>query len=137
MTSLTPAELGYHMPAEWQRHHATWLSWPKDPETWPNRVPQVQEIFIQMMAALTPHEVVNLLVDDEEAEQAVSARCTFANAANIRFHRLRTVDSWIRDYGPNFLLSDMSDKLQFVVDIRYWSLPRVSDKLRFVGHVGQ
>ena len=111
MTSLTPAELGYHMPAEWQRHRATWLSWPKDPETWPNRVPQVQEIFLQMMAALTPYEVVNLLVDDEETELAVRTHCTFANAANIRFHRLRTVDSWIRDYGPNFLLSD---KLKFV-----------------------
>ena len=133
MTSLTPAELGYHMPAEWRHHSATWLSWPKDPETWPNRVPQVQEIFIQMMAALTPHEVVNLLVDDEEAEQAVSARCTFANAANIRFHRLRTVDSWIRDYGPNFLLSDMSDKPQFVTDSRKGPVADVDDKLKFAG----
>ena len=94
------------MPAEWQRHTATWLSWPKDPETWPDRVPQVEEIFLQMMAALAPHETVNLLVDDEETEQAVRARCHFAGAENIRFHRLRTVDSWIRDYGPNFLIGD-------------------------------
>ena len=114
MTSRTPAELGYRMPAEWRRHSATWLSWPKDPETWPDRVPQVQEIFLQMMAALVPHEVVNLLVDDEEMEETVRARCTFAGAENIRFHRLRTVDSWIRDYGPNFLVSERSDKLKFV-----------------------
>src|SRR6267142_4980621 len=104
MTSPTPATLGYRMPAEWQRHAATWLTWPKDPETWPDRVQQVQEIFIQMMAALAPHEVVNLLVDDEETEQAVRARCRFTGVENIRFHRLRTVDSWIRDYGPNFLV---------------------------------
>jgi agmatine deiminase len=104
MTSPTPAELGYRMPAEWRRHSATWLSWPKDPETWPERVPQVQEIFLQMMAALVPHEVVNLLVDDEETEEQVRAQCTFEGAAHIRIHRLRTVDSWIRDYGPNFLV---------------------------------
>ena len=96
MNTPTPAELGYYMPAEWQRHTATWLSWPKDPETWPGRVPQVEEIFLQMMAALAPHETVNLLVDDEETETAVRARCTFPGAANIRYHRIQTVDSWIR-----------------------------------------
>lgn len=102
----TPAELGYRMPAEWHRHSATWLTWPKDPETWPDRVPQVQEIFLQMMAALAPHEVVNLLVDDEATEQSVRARCTFPGARNIRIHQIPTVDSWIRDYGPNFLIND-------------------------------
>jgi agmatine deiminase len=121
------------MPAEWHRHAATWLAWPKDPETWPNRVPQVEEIFLQMMAALTPHEIVNLLVDSEAAEASVRERCTFAFAEKIRFHQIATVDSWIRDYGPNFLINDspMSDKLQFVAD----SVIGTSDKLKFVGHL--
>jgi agmatine deiminase len=102
----TPSELGYRMPAEWQRHTATWLTWPKDPETWPNRVLQVEEVFLQMMAALAPHEIVNLLVDDAETEAAVRARCVFPSAENIHCHKMRTVDSWIRDYGPNFLIND-------------------------------
>ena len=100
----TPAALGFHMPAEWHPHAATWLTWPKDPETWPERVTHVEEIYLEMMAALTPHETVNLLVDDETAEQTVRERCTFPGAQNIRFHRIETVDSWIRDYGPNFLI---------------------------------
>jgi agmatine deiminase len=104
----TPAELGYQMPAEWHRHSATWLTWPKDPETWPNRVPQVQDIFLQMMSALSLHETVNLLVDDEDAEKEVGARCTFPGADNIRCHQIPTVDSWIRDYGPNFVVSDQA-----------------------------
>src|SRR5436305_12224740 len=29
MMERTPAELGYRMPAEWERHEATWLSWPR------------------------------------------------------------------------------------------------------------
>ena len=133
MTSLTPATLGYRMPAEWQRHSATWLSWPKDPETWPDRVPQVQEIFLQMMAALAPHETVNLLVDDEEAEQAVRARCTFKGAEHIRFHLLATADSWIRDYGPNFLVTGGSHKLQPVADSREGLITEGNDKLKLVG----
>jgi agmatine deiminase len=104
----TPAALGFHMPAEWHPHAATWLTWPKDPETWPERVTHVEEIYLQMMAALTPHETVNLLVDDETAEQTVRERCTFPGAQNIRFHRIETVDSWIRDYGPNFLIGPNS-----------------------------
>jgi agmatine deiminase len=122
-TNKTPAQLGFYMPAEWRAHQATWLSWPKDPETWPGRVPQVENVFLQMMAALTPNETVNLLVDDEETENLVRARCSFDGADNIRFHHIATVDSWIRDYGPNFLVSDnKSDKLQFV------------DEIKLVGH---
>jgi agmatine deiminase len=100
----TPAELGFRMPAEWQPHQSTWLTWPKDPETWPGRVGQVEEIYLQMIAALTPHETVDLLVDDEETEQIVRRRSGSTSAANIRFHLIKTVDSWIRDYGPNFLI---------------------------------
>ena len=67
-----------------------------------NRSPALREV----MAALAPHETVNLLVDDEETEASVRARCTFPGTENIRIHQLPTVDSWIRDYGPNFLIND-------------------------------
>ncbi len=100
----TPAALGFRMPAEWHPHSATWLTWPKDPETWPGRVAEVEEIYLQMIAALTEHEIVNLLVDDEDTKQAVLRRCNFASVRNLRFLQVETVDSWIRDYGPNFLL---------------------------------
>ncbi len=127
----TPVELGYRMPAEWHRHSATWLSWPKDPETWPGRVPQVEEIFLKMMAALAPHETVNLLVDDEETEASVRTRSTFPGAENIHYHRIPTVDSWVRDYGPNFLLSNqMYDPLQFVGDSGKKPLNEANHKLK-------
>ena len=100
-----PTAFDFYMPAEWVKHSATWLTWPKDPETWPDRVDQVQKIFLQMLAALTPHEPVHLLVDDDLTQQHVLAQCNFASASNIIFHQIKTVDSWIRDYGPNFLVN--------------------------------
>src|SRR3990172_4840855 len=109
MKGQTPSELGYYMPPEWHPHHATWLTWPKDPLTWPNRIPQVENIYIRMMAALAPHEIVNLLVDDETTEQIVKRRLQFPSAENVRFHQVRTVDSWIRDYGPNFLINEAGE----------------------------
>jgi agmatine deiminase len=103
---IPPAALGYRMPAEWHRHAATWLTWPKDPVTWPGRVLQVQAIFIRMAELLAEREVVNLLVDDEETRQAVQGRLTSPHARNVRLHVVPTVDSWIRDYGPNFLVGE-------------------------------
>ena len=102
----TPAELGYRMPAEWHRHTATWLTWPKDPETWPDRIPQAEEVFLKIMAALAPNETINLLVDDAATEDAVRSRCNFAGAENVRFYQIVAVDSWIRDYGPNFVVNE-------------------------------
>jgi len=109
-TPETPAALGFYMPAEWRTHDGTWLTWPKDPETWPDRVPQVEEIYLQMMAALAPHETVNLLVDDTTTEHAVKKRCSFPGVENICFHQIPTVDSWIRDYGPNFLIDNRGNR---------------------------
>ena len=104
--TATPASLGFRMPAEWHRHEATWFSWPKDPVTWPDRVPQVREIFLRMIEVLAEHEIVNLLVDDEEAASDVRRRMTWPQAKNVRLHLVPTVDSWIRDYGPNFLVHE-------------------------------
>ena len=94
------------MPGEWHPHTGTWLTWPKDPETWPDRVERVEEIYLEIIAALAPHETVNVLVDDASTEQAIRGRCNFPGAQNLRFHHIPTVDSWIRDYGPNFLISN-------------------------------
>jgi agmatine deiminase len=104
--SHNPKQLGYRMPAEWEPHEATWLSWPKDPLTWPNRVPQAQEVFARMIEALTPQEKVHLLVDDGEMEDEVRKKLSSkkVNEKNLFLHPIKTVDSWIRDYGPNFLV---------------------------------
>lgn len=85
------------MPAEWEPHEGTWLAWPKDPITWPDRVPQVEKVYLQMIAALSQGEKVFLLVDDEATAQKI-------NLPNVFIYQIPTVDSWIRDYGPNFLV---------------------------------
>ncbi|MBI2821792.1 MAG: agmatine deiminase family protein [Acidobacteria bacterium] len=107
MTHRRPAALGFRMPPEWHPHSATWLAWPKDPLTWPGRVPEVEETFLKMIAALAPHETVNLLVDDAGVEQRVCAGLPGVRAGNnVLCHRIRTVDAWIRDYGPNFIVGN-------------------------------
>jgi agmatine deiminase len=96
------------MPAEWAPHRATWLSWPHNRETWPTQLARVQEIWLQMILALSPHEQVCVLVNHIQTEKEVAARLMAAGAAmqNISLLHIPTVDVWMRDYGPTFVTSN-------------------------------
>ena len=106
--SLTPFQLGYRMPAEWESHEATWLAWPHNEETWPGKLPQIEEVYLQMIEALLPEEKVHLLVNDEKEREEVGKRIRSRGltSKNLVFFLIPTVDAWIRDYGPNFIWRD-------------------------------
>jgi agmatine deiminase len=93
------------MPAEWSEHKATWLSWPHNQETWPESLEQVQDVWIQVINALSRHEQVNLLVNDSATQQKVSRRLNAQGAAteHVSILQIPTVDVWMRDYGPTFV----------------------------------
>ena len=97
-----PFKLGFRMPAEWERHEATWLSWPKDPLTFPPDIlEKVEQIYVQMIEALEKGERVDLLVDNQETEDRVSS--IVSSKKNLRFHKIKSADVWMRDYGPIFV----------------------------------
>ncbi|HKM50424.1 MAG TPA: agmatine deiminase family protein [Candidatus Bathyarchaeia archaeon] len=103
----TPYALGYRMPAEWERHEATWLTWPKNPTTFPPRLmDEVEQIYVTMIEGLAPGERVNLLVDDTITIEKVSS--LLENDDNVVFHTIKTADVWVRDYGPIFLKNSNS-----------------------------
>lgn len=106
MNKQGPAEQGYRMPAEWHPHESTWLVWPKNSQTWPDQVPEVQELYLQIVTLLAFQERVDLLVDDPDTADTVADKLRERNAPleQVAFHPIPTADSWIRDYGPNFLL---------------------------------
>ncbi len=101
----TPRSLGYSMPAEWEKHRATWLSWPHNRETWPERLEEVQEVWVEMIRVLSLYERVHLLVSDATNRQKVSQRLTQSRAhmENVSILQIPTVDVWMRDYGPTFV----------------------------------
>jgi agmatine deiminase len=103
---LTPRELGYRMPAEWAPHAATWMAWPHNQGTWPTQLEAVRGAWVLMITSLAESEQVYILVDDQEAELQVRARLESAGTCmgSVVFCRIPTVDVWIRDYGPTFLL---------------------------------
>lgn len=98
----TPASLGYRMPAEWEEHGATWLSWPKDTNTFPPEIlPSVEAAYVKMANALGEGEEVKILVDDARTERRVASM--LKGGGRFSFHRLATVDVWVRDYDPIYV----------------------------------
>ncbi len=68
-------------------------------------------MWVKMVQALSPHEQVYLLVNDERTQQVVTARLNNAGAAmsNISLLPIPTVDVWMRDYGPTFVMRNGLD----------------------------
>ncbi|HOL08099.1 MAG TPA: agmatine deiminase family protein, partial [Methanomassiliicoccaceae archaeon] len=89
----TPRAAGYRMPAEWARHDATWLSWPKNPLTFPGDVlTGVEQTYCSMVEALSRVELVKILVDDEESEERIRPMLerAGANMRNVLFLHIRS-----------------------------------------------
>lgn len=105
MTTATPQQLGYIMPAEWERHEATWLAWPHNPEDWPGKFQTIPWVYAEIVRLLSAQERVHILVDDAKSEgraHSILERAG-ANLDQVSFHRWPTNRVWTRDSGPIFV----------------------------------
>ena len=57
----------WRMPAEWERHDATWVAWPHHESDWPGKVGAVQWAYAEIVRLLAQHERVEVLCQDEAA----------------------------------------------------------------------
>ncbi len=110
-SSKTPAELGYRMPAEWEKHDAIWLSWPHDPTTFPDCVEKVEATYVQIIKEIHVSENVNLFVKDEAMKQKAASLLEQAGVdfGKIRFFMFDYADVWFRDYGPTFIINNQRE----------------------------
>lgn len=90
------------MPAEWERHAATWVSWPHHEPDWPSKLDAVRWVYAEIVRVLAAHERVEILVQDatieEEAKAALTAHAVPADG--YRLHRVPTDRAWLRDTAP-------------------------------------
>ncbi|HUH61317.1 MAG TPA: agmatine deiminase family protein [Candidatus Eisenbacteria bacterium] len=114
--SDTPKTLGFAMPAEWERHDATWLAWPHDPLTFPNRISKVEKAYLKIIMALSKSEEVNLFVTDLKMRSRVTKLLeqNHIDLQKINFYVWDYADVWFRDYGPIFVLNKEKKQLAFV-----------------------
>jgi len=101
----TPESLGFAMPAEWERHEATWIGWPHNRTDWPGKITPVYWVYGEIVRKIAPGERVRILVNSRKHED--QARRVLIRAGvdlgRIDFFRFQTNRGWTRDFGPFFV----------------------------------
>ncbi len=119
MSQETPAALGYRMPAEWEPHSATWLSWPRrETISFPDAYDRVMPTFRAMVAALAESEPVCINVSNGAHEAEARAVLDGIAPECITYYEIPTNEPWCRDHGPIFLTRANDPRLA-VVDWNY------------------
>ena len=112
-----PAQLGFSMPAEWQKHTATWLAWPHNRADWPGKFPPIPWIYADIVRLLAQGEDVHILVPDKTSLKTVE-KILVKNAvtmARVHLHALPTDRVWTRDSGPIFVTRQEGKKNELAV----------------------
>ncbi len=119
--SPTPKELGYHFPAEFAPHDATWLSWPHKEASWPGKIHTIYPYYCQFIKELLLSEKVYINVNDD-AMKAFALQCLQQAGVDIKkisFCIHPTNDAWCRDHGPAFLINPTAEHQKVIIDWNY------------------
>ena len=110
-----PLAFGYRMPAEWEPHAATWLSWPRrEGISFPDSFDRVLPTLRAMVEALIESENVCINVCNGAHEAEARQVLRGLSMERITFHRIPTNEPWCRDHGPIFLTRKKEPRLAIV-----------------------
>ncbi|MCJ7606387.1 MAG: agmatine deiminase family protein [Thermoplasmata archaeon] len=101
----TPADGGFFMPAEWDRHAGCIISWPCRALTWQGHFENAKRAYSAVIGAIGRYDPVTVVADPRTVQEA---RSRLGPEARIIESALD--DSWARDNGPIFLRRE-DDKL--------------------------
>ena len=121
MINQKPKELGYYFPAEFDKHVATWLSWPHKEASWPGKIETIYPVYASFIRLLTEGEKVNINVADESMRKKALAwlEAEGVNLSRVQFFFHPTNDAWCRDHGPAFLINPSAEVKKIIVDWGY------------------
>lgn len=114
-TQDIPSSLGYRMPAEWEPHTATWLSWPRrEGISFPDSYDRVLPTFREMVAALVESEPVCINVSNGAHEAEAREVLKDLPPECVTFYTIPTNEPWCRDHGPIFLTRNKDPRLAVI-----------------------
>lgn len=118
---LTPARLGFQMPAEWVEHRATWLAWPHEQSDWPGKFQAIPWVFAEVARHLQEGERIRILIASELEQKRASRALVRAGVSldNIDFLELPTDRSWTRDFLPLFVVRRERRRVKEVATVKW------------------
>ncbi|MBP6798498.1 MAG: agmatine deiminase family protein [Luteimonas sp.] len=89
-------------PAEWEPQSAILVAWPNADTDWAERLGEVEETYIALVAAITRFQPVVVCVADDDVESYAQARLSSnrIDMERVRFVQAPYDDTWLRDSGP-------------------------------------
>lgn len=94
------AELRF--PAEWESQSAVLIAWPHAETDWAERLGEVEDTYVALVAAITRFEPVVICVADDDIETyaEMRLRSNRVDMERVRFVTTEYDDTWLRDSGP-------------------------------------
>ena len=89
-------------PAEWEPQAAILIAWPHAATDWAERLGEVEETYIALVAAITRFQPVLICVADDDVETyaEIRLRSNRVDMTHVRFVTVAYDDTWLRDSGP-------------------------------------
>ncbi|MDQ3039831.1 MAG: agmatine deiminase family protein [Pseudomonadota bacterium] len=100
------SDLSVRFPAEWEPQAAVMIAWPNAGTDWAERLAEVEETYIALVAAITRFQRVVICVADDDIETyaEMRLRSNRIDMARVRFVTVAYDDTWLRDSGPLTLI---------------------------------
>lgn len=110
-----PADHGFWLPPDWQRHERCWLAWPYRPESWAGFYDHACLSHAALARAICEYEPTTVLVRPGVEDEA---RLQLGRAVDIA--PLALDDSWLRDIGPGILVNDEAQRAGVAFRFNGW-----------------
>ncbi len=98
----------YRMPAEWELHEGTLVSWPvKTSVVYPENFDELCEGYLNVILSIADFEPVYVLVNESDI-QSVQKRC---HHTNVHCIKIEHDDAWVRDNGSTYVIDEQTKKV--------------------------
>lgn len=102
---MSPRELGYRFPAEWEDQDAIWFAWPLRADLWDGCLDRVLKRLSELYVLAARFQQVRVLCPASVQADLMRRMQEVGPVEQIELFDYEVDDVWIRDYGPLFLLS--------------------------------
>jgi len=106
------SNLSRRLPAEWEKHQATLLSFPSEGRDWPGKYHAIKWAFVEIIKKITTYEPVILVVKSDELREKVIVMLEQAHVdlAQVSYIIKDTNRNWMRDSGPAIVKTEIGGR---------------------------
>jgi agmatine deiminase len=116
-----PRNLGYRFPAEWEKHEATWLTYPYLDDSFPGKLNSIYPSYLEFIKQISFGEKVRINVPDEAHKQTLIRQLTESGVdlKQIETFLYPSNDVWCRDHGPAFVINPQANEKKAIVSWKF------------------